>query len=97
MSKFRVKLTPTKPFMFEGREVEYLVCKPNGNDHLARKEKIATIGRANAKPIVCINNSTEYPSSTAAAEALGLNKVGVSRALNGKIKSTKGFTFKYKE
>lgn len=43
--------------------------------------------------VLCHQNGTIYDSTTKAAKALGIHQSNVSRAMNGKIKSIRGYTF----
>ena len=56
------------------------------------KETIEAANRAKHKPIID-SNGVSYPSVKAAAEALGLNHSKISAVLNGRRKTTGGYTF----
>lgn len=48
-----------------------------------------------SKRIMCLTNSTVYPSIAEAARSLGVKKGGVKGQLKGRLKTFKGMTFKY--
>ena len=48
------------------------------------------------RKIICINNGIEYESISEAARQLGVRHQHISAILNGRQKTTKGYTFKYK-
>lgn len=45
------------------------------------------------KPVKCIETNETFPSTREAALCLGIDQAGISRAVNGKIKSTRGLSF----
>lgn len=47
--------------------------------------------------IVCVTTGKVYNSIADASRDLNLNSGTISKIINGKMKQTKGFTFKYKE
>lgn len=48
-----------------------------------------------SKKIVCLNNGNIYYGISEAARQLGLSVGNISEAVNGKIKHTKGFSFRF--
>ena len=48
------------------------------------------------RKIICIHNGIEYESISEAARQLGIRHQHISAILNGRQKTTKGYTFKYK-
>lgn len=89
-----VYLKPKNEFYFEGRKVIHIYCEMSKADIRKRDEKLAA-NRGSQKPIKCLNNNRVYPSVNQAAKALDLSPSSISKVLNGKQKSTKGFMFDY--
>ena len=46
------------------------------------------------KAVICLETNVVYESMTAAAKFVGVTKTQIGRVCSGKIKSTKGYTFK---
>ena len=62
------------------------------------ENKIKEVNRIDKskRKIICINNGIEYESISEAARQLGVKHQHISAILNGRQKTTKGYTFKYK-
>ena len=72
--------------------LEWCTAKENINHGTCRIRSAAK----QSISIVCITNRKEYESIADAARDLNLNIGTISKIINGKMKQTKGFTFKYK-
>lgn len=63
------------------------------------KQSHGQIGQLRAKPVIAENIETgetmEFASGKAAAAALGVYRSAISRVINGKAKSTKGYRFRF--
>lgn len=53
--------------------------------------------QTSGKPVICIDTGEEYPTATAAAKALGLDRPAVTMCCLGKRKTTKNLKFIFKE
>ena len=50
-----------------------------------------------SKSVICLTNNITYPSIAAAAKELGITSSLISRCCSGKLETTHGLKFKYKE
>ena len=66
----------------------------NGKLSEAHKKKI---GKANSKPIYCVELNKVFESGRQAAKELNLNTSGITSCLNGRYKQTGGYHFRYYE
>ena len=48
-----------------------------------------------AKPIYCVELNKSFQSQAEAAQSLGINRCGISHALNGRSKSSGGLTWRF--
>jgi len=80
-----------------GRKIIHINCKMNKTDEYKKIKHLIDNSKKRSKPIVCITTQIEYQSIKEASKALGLDAGAISRCVNGKQKSTKGYIFKYKE
>ena len=87
-------VVPEEEFWYNGRKVISMTCEKNAQDKFKDRERLRKIAKANRKAIYCENNDTAYQSITDAANALGLSESAISKCINGKQKSTKGYVFK---
>ncbi len=71
---------------FKGRQNR---TTPNSLEHNAK------IGKANSRPIICLNDGKTYDSLRTACKKLGLSESKVSLVCQGKRTHTKGFKFSY--
>lgn len=47
------------------------------------------------KAVICLETNIVYESITKASKSMGLEKTQIGRVCSGKIKTTKGYTFKF--
>lgn len=75
--------------------LEWMTAKENSN-HGTRNERTS---KKQSIPIIATNlktgNSTEFYGTSECARQLGLNHSHITDVLKGRLKQTKGFTFKY--
>ena len=81
--------------------LEWVTAKENSN-HGTRNERIGkAITKTQSIPIIATNiktgESTDFNSSNECARQLSLHQPSISRALQGRLNQTGGYTFKYKE
>lgn len=50
-----------------------------------------------SKPIICVETGIEYYGARECARQMGLHPQHISAVLKGRLKTTGGYTFKYKE
>lgn len=67
------------------------------SENLKHRHRVLNQPGGRCKPVVCIDTGVSYRSAKAAAEALGLSRVGVTQVCNGQQKTTKKLKFKFKE
>ena len=53
------------------------------------------ISKAMSKPIYCVELNKTFESGVAAAQALGINSQGISKACRGQLKTYKGYHWRY--
>lgn len=73
--------------------LEWMTAKENIN-HGSRTEKVIN---KMSKEVYCVNNGKTYINARIAGLDLGISRELIRDTCNGKQKSTKGYTFKYKE
>lgn len=73
--------------------LEWVTAKENMNHGTRRKRS----SLKQSIKIVCVTTGKVYNSIADASRDLNLNSGTISKIINGKMKQTKGFTFKYKE
>lgn len=73
--------------------LEWVTAKENMNHGTCRKRS----SLKQSIKIVCVTTGKVYNSIADASRDLNLNSGTISKIINGKMKQTKGFTFKYKE
>ena len=61
-----------------------------------QKRKNIIAAKKDKKAIICIETGVEYESIQECARQLGLHATSICKVLKGKIKTTGGFHFKYK-
>lgn len=66
--------------------------KPQRRPLFKAKSKFAHYG-GRCKPIKCVETGEVFPSTRDASFSLGVDQAGISRVVNGKIKSTRGLSF----
>lgn len=67
------------------------------SENLKHRHRVLNQPGTRCKPVVCIDTGVSYSSAKAAAEALGLRRVGITQVCNGQQKTTKKLKFKFKE
>lgn len=72
--------------------------KPKSITHPCSEQKRKNIiaAKKDKKAIICIETGIEYESIQECARQLGLHATNICKVLKGKIKTTGGFHFKYK-
>jgi hypothetical protein len=72
--------------------------KPKSITHPCSEQKRKNIiaAKKDKKAIICIETGVEYESIQECARQLGLHATSICKVLKGKIKTTGGFHFKYK-
>ncbi len=95
-----VKLVPNEDMqnalseLVQGRKILYVVCEPSATDTYNHNiKKIENLGNHKIR-ILCENNSLIYESIKEAATALGLDPGAVSKCVNGKQRTTGGYSFR---
>lgn len=81
--------------------LEWMTAQEN-NNHGTRNERAGkSIGKTQSIPIIATNiktsESKEFHSGKECAIQLGLDPSSITKVLKGRLKQTKGYTFKYKE
>ena len=75
--------------------LEWMTAKENSN-HGKRNERVS---KSNSIPIIAINLKTsevqKYYGTNECARQLGLDPSNITHVLKGRVKQTKGYTFKY--
>lgn len=92
------KIYPSEPTMHEGREVLYYIVEFNEEDRQAQADRMSKLSRTNnpKKKVFCITNNKTYESISSASIELDIPKGNISKVVNGKVKSTKGYLFEFK-
>jgi hypothetical protein len=95
-----VKLIPNEQMQDQlsqvtgGRRVKYIICEPTQMDILKqngkRKENLKQI----KTPVICLNNNIRYESIKSASIDLRLDPKAISKCINGKQETVKGYKFK---
>jgi hypothetical protein len=67
------------------------------SENLLHRHRVLGQPGTRCRPVQCLNTGDCYPSAKAAAEALGLRRVGVTQVCNGQQKTTKNLKFIFKE
>ena len=73
-------------------------CKRVGKAHKGKKlseEHIRKIGEANSKKILCVETGIVFESTMDAYRKTGISQSNISRACNGKLKTTGGYHWKF--
>ena len=73
--------------------LEWMTAKENVN-HGTRTEKVIS---KMSKEVYCVNNGKTYINARIAGLDLGISRETIRDTCNGKQKSAKGYTFKYRE
>lgn len=72
--------------------------KPKSITHLYSEEKRLKIiaGKKDKKPVICVETGIEYESIQECARQLGLQATSICKVVKGKMHTTGGYHFKYK-
>ena len=66
-------------------------------ENLLHRHRVLGQPGGRCKPVLCLTTGRVYPSAKAAADDLGLNRVGVTQVCNGNQKTTKKYKFTFME
>jgi len=95
-----IKLIPNKDMQNElstlvgNRKILYILCEENQVDVLKRKGKLSEQAKKRSVRVYCPTTLETYESIQDAAIKLILDPGAISKVVNGKQKSTGGYTFK---
>lgn len=73
--------------------LEWSTAKEN-NNHGTRTLRMS---KTKSKPIICVETGIDYYGISECARQMGLHQQSITAVLKGKLKTTGGYTFKYKE
>lgn len=67
------------------------------SENLLHRYRVLGQSGGRCRPVLCVDTGQTFPSAKAAAEALGINRAGVTQCCNDKQRTTKKLKFKFLE